>query len=560
MKQAAQAIRAVVAGAAIWAASAQAFPGWMGVYGTTARHTGSNPGQFTILMNEDYFGLEANVGIRVNGGDWAEHAMAYVTNASGNSVWTYTPAEPFPFEAQVEFYFHGYEGASHIYDSANTSNYHSGPLFWSAPADSGLVSAYPGNGYGKVRACALGGDLIAAHSFGVLQMNRKPEGQEWQALEYPLEDTGIQDFALASDGAEFLVAGMTGSNVFVRASADRGDTFSDLVELAGVPANASFAGLGAAAGAAAGEFGVAYGVATNCCGAQVVYFVRSTDGGATWSAPVTAMVSGDGGYFSWLELGHNEDGWFLAGRNVWQGSSHLMYCATSTNGTDWATASLGGNRAWSDPDLSLSAEVAAIAADPYYDDYVRVWRHQGGSWTTQEIARAAEGGRTVRLGNDGRGNWSVFRQVDNTGGGWLWSRFASSDDGWTWAGPRSLPNPAVANASDSFTVEQAVNAGPKQFLLWHADYYVGTYQRMHMAQVSAADGYDERLDDLQWNGSAFTLVVTNVAPGATNHLEGSATLVDPVWTNVLTWRGDVPATNFAGTAGTQGWFRIRIER
>jgi hypothetical protein len=40
------------------------------------------------MMNEDYYGLEANVGIRVNGGAWTEYAMTYQTNASGNSVWT----------------------------------------------------------------------------------------------------------------------------------------------------------------------------------------------------------------------------------------------------------------------------------------------------------------------------------------------------------------------------------------------------------------------------------------------------------------------------------------
>ena len=57
-----------------------------------------------------------------------------------------------------------------------------------------------------------------------------------------------------------------------------------------------------------------------------------------------------------------------------------------------------------------------------------------------------------------------------------------------------------------------------------------------------------------------TVVVTNVAPGATNHLEGSASLVQPAWTNIHTWRGREPGTNYTGTATTQGWFRIRTER
>jgi hypothetical protein len=559
MKRTMKSMLTAVVGAAICAASAQAFPGWMGVYGATARHTGSNPGQFTILMNEDYYGLEANVGIRVNGGDWAEQAMAYQTNLSGNSVWTYAPAEPFPFGAAVEFYFHGFEGASNVYDSANSANYHSGPLFWSAPADTGLVSAYPGNSYGKVRMCALGTDLIAAHSFGVLQMSYRPVGGEWEALAYPLDDTGIVDFGIAGNGGALLVAGMTSSNVFVRTSADGGESFSGLLEVVAPPASGSLSGLGAAAGAA-GEFGIVYGVATNCCGAQQLFFIRSSDGGATWSAPVVALDSGDAGaYFSWLELGHNDDGWFLAARNVWQGSSLIMYCATSADGAAWTMASLGGNRAWSEPDLCLASNRAVLAADPYYDDYVRTWRHQGGSWSTQDVARALESGRTVRLSTDGLGKWFLFRQVDNNAG-WLWGSFQSLDDGYNWTTNRAVPNPQVMNASDSFTVEQALNVGAKQYLMWHADYYIGTYQRMHAALLQKSDGYEERVDNLLWDGSTFTVVVTNVAPGATNHLEGSASIVAPVWTNIYTWRGDVPGTNYVGTAGTQGWFRIRTER
>ena len=560
MKQAAKTFLVAVAGAWICAASAGAFPTWIGAYGLYPRHSGANPGQFTILMNEDYYGLEANVGIRVNGGGWTEYPMSYATNASGNSVWTYAPAEPFPFGAEVEFYFHGYEGANHIYASAGGSNYFSGPLFWSEPADTGLVSAYPGNGYGKARICALGGDLIGGHSYGVLTLARKPVGCEWEALEYPLEDVGIVDFGIAGNGDALVVAFMTGTNVAVRTSADRGETFSAPVQLAAVPANGSFSGLSVSAGAA-GEFGVAYGVATNCCGAQQIFFARSADGGSTWSAPVEATASGDpGAYFSWQELGHNDDGWFLAARNVWGGSSLLMYCAHSTDGAAWTTSNLGGNRAWGDSDLCLSSNVAAIAADPYYDDFIRVFRCQGGSWSTQDVARALEGGRAVRLSHDGHGEWFLFRQVDNNAG-WLWGSFLSRDDGYAWTTNRAMPNPTPMNASsDSFTLEQVLNVGPKQYALWHADYYVGTYQRMHEALLQKSDGYEERLDELTWTGNAFTIAIANAAPGATNHLECSADIVDPVWTNLYTWTGRAPATNWSGTLGTQGYFRVRIDR
>ncbi len=539
--------------------TAEAFPGWIGVYGTRPRHDGANPGQFQVMMNEDYFGLNANMGIRVNGGDWSVQAMTYVTNTDGNSVWSYTPPAPFPFGAEVEFYFEGYEGESHIYDSADSRNYHSGPLFWTVPLDSGLVSSYPGNSYGKVKLCSDGRDVIGAHALTVLQMSRKPVGEAWVPLSYPLEDTGITDFDMAADDGTLVVACMIGTNLVVRTSGDGGATFSALLPVASRPESATFSGIGVATGAS-GEFGIAYGLATNCCGAQQIFFTRSTDRGATWTVPVLAMESGEyGTYYSWQELGHNSEGWHLAVRRVY-GTTLTMYAGNSVDGASWTTTKLGDNRAWGNPGLSLSSNVVAIAADPYADDYVRVWRHASGSgWSTQDVGRVYESGRAVHLSNDGQGNWHLFRQVDNTGGGWLWSSYLSRDNAMTWTTNRALLNPPLANASDSFTLEQVLNTGPKQYLLWHADYYVGLYQRRHEAQVQKSDGYEERIDNLVWDGALFTVVMTNFAPGATNHLEGSDTIVDPVWTNITSWSGGGAATNWTGTARTQGYMRIRTD-
>lgn len=557
-------ILSALLGVATWTAAASAFPTWMGTFGVSPRHDGQNPGRFLIMMNEDYYGLEANVGIRVNGGDWTEYAMAYQTNASGNSVWTFVPAEPFPFGAEIEFYFHGYEGTeNHVYDSADSANYHAGPLFWSEPADTGLLSAYPGNTYGSAKACALGTALIAGHANGVLTLGRKSAGCEWETLDYPL-DGGIVEFSLAGNGDGLLVACVTNSSgaLGARASADRGETFGAPAALATAPAGGTLAGVSAAAGAAAGEFGVAYGVCTNCCGAQQIFFRRTTDGGATWSDPVLALDSGgSGNFFSWLELGRNDDGWFLAARIVWQGSSHLMYCAQSADaGASWTTNNLGASRAWGDPDLALATNAAMLAADPYYDDYSRTWRCQGGAWSTQDVARTLESCRTVKLSHDGHGRWFLFRAMDNNAGT-LWSWFLSPDGGATWTTNRFLANPTPANASnDVFTLLQAVNAGPKQYLLWQANYYVGTYQRQYEVQMAASDGYEERLEGLSWEGDVVALTMTNAAPGATNHLECAADLVAPVWTNLATWTSATPATNWSGTVGKAAYFRIRVER
>ena len=98
-----------------------------GVFGGYVRHTDdSNPGTYTILMNQDYFGLHANVGVQVNGGAWTEYAMSYAGNDSGNSVWTFTPSQAYAPGAVVQYYFKGYEDgtANTIYDSNEIGRAH----------------------------------------------------------------------------------------------------------------------------------------------------------------------------------------------------------------------------------------------------------------------------------------------------------------------------------------------------------------------------------------------------------------------------------------------------
>jgi len=105
--------------------AAMAFPSWMGVYGNYKRHDDrANPGQFSILMNQDYFGLQAEVGIQVNGGNWVMYPMKYSGNVQGNSYWTFTPSFQFPGGQSVKYFFHGYDQwGGHIWDSRNGLNY-----------------------------------------------------------------------------------------------------------------------------------------------------------------------------------------------------------------------------------------------------------------------------------------------------------------------------------------------------------------------------------------------------------------------------------------------------
>ncbi len=110
---------------AISAHAAWAFPSWIGVFGTHKRHDDRmNPGQFSILMNQDYIGLQARVGIQVNGGNWVLYPMQYAGNAQGNSHWTFTPSFEFPAGATVRYFFHGSDSwGGNIWDSRNGLNY-----------------------------------------------------------------------------------------------------------------------------------------------------------------------------------------------------------------------------------------------------------------------------------------------------------------------------------------------------------------------------------------------------------------------------------------------------
>ncbi|HMO05333.1 MAG TPA: carbohydrate-binding protein [Kiritimatiellia bacterium] len=105
--------------------AAMAFPTWMGTYGIYKKHDDrANPGLFSIMMNQDYVGLQAEVGIQVNGGNWVMYPMKYVANIDGNSLWTFMPSFQFPGGATVKYFFHGFDRwGGHIWDSRNGLNY-----------------------------------------------------------------------------------------------------------------------------------------------------------------------------------------------------------------------------------------------------------------------------------------------------------------------------------------------------------------------------------------------------------------------------------------------------
>ena len=108
----------------LFALQASAFPTWMGTYGGYNVHDGANPGTFTILMNQDYTGLHAEVGYQVDGGNWTTIPMIYTGQSGPDSIWQVAPTATFPAGATVHYYFHGWDDwGGEIYDSNNGANY-----------------------------------------------------------------------------------------------------------------------------------------------------------------------------------------------------------------------------------------------------------------------------------------------------------------------------------------------------------------------------------------------------------------------------------------------------
>ncbi len=187
----------VVLVALAMAPAASAFPSWIGVYGSYERHDGANPGTFTVLMNQDYYGLHAEVGVRVGSGSWTTHAMTYVGNDSGNSVWAYTPPSAYTPGETISYYFHGWDDwGGHIYDNNGGSDY----SFVAAL----VPSANPGMGsipYG-------GGATFRAWAPNAAAVSVAGDFNAWSDTANPLASEGASgtwsvDVAGASAGDEY---------------------------------------------------------------------------------------------------------------------------------------------------------------------------------------------------------------------------------------------------------------------------------------------------------------------------------------------------------------------
>lgn len=116
-------IPAIVALLLASVAAVSAAPTWTGVYGDVQRQAGGNPGTFSVLTNDDYWGLHASVGVQINGGSFAEYLMTYSGRKDNNSLWTFSPSA-FPAGANVKYYFHVWDNwGAGSWDNNGGSNY-----------------------------------------------------------------------------------------------------------------------------------------------------------------------------------------------------------------------------------------------------------------------------------------------------------------------------------------------------------------------------------------------------------------------------------------------------
>jgi 1,4-alpha-glucan branching enzyme len=187
---------------------ASAFPSWMGVYGSYERHDGANPGTFTVLMNQDYWGLHAEVGIRVGSGTWSTHAMTYAGNTSGNSVWTYTPGSAHAPGETVTFYFHGWDNwGGHIYDNNGGSDY----TFTAALVPSAVpgMGAIPHAGGVAFRVWAPNATSVAvAGDFNAWSATATPMASEGSGGTWSVDVAGAGD----GDGYKYVIDGTLWKN------------------------------------------------------------------------------------------------------------------------------------------------------------------------------------------------------------------------------------------------------------------------------------------------------------------------------------------------------------
>lgn len=448
----------------VWVGSATAIPSWMGVYGSIFRLSGDNPGTFTILMNQDYFGLQAEVGIQVNGGAWTTYPMTYAGRVDGNSKWTFSPSSAFPAGATVVYYFHGYDKwGGHIWDSDGGRNYRftvessSGLSFGAAVNIGNFVEPSE-----SLRDASISGQRILALSGQ--RLNRGTVGVNtttwsgWNTVPANMQSVAIS-------GSRVVLAGNSGAHVLVHVSTNGGVSFGPATAL---PVNGSSV-FSLDVGARGSEFVIVCAAPPSgdyVFNAHTLWSLRSTDGGQTWS-PARPVDSADMGWMDDIDVEANGDAWYVKYRYVQQAYSTIIRAARSTDGQNWQVSSLFGDKAGSMSSLLVTPAGAFVAMDPYYHHATRLARFitSAGLWEQLSLAHPEgySSGRSVELAAGPQGTLYFFRNSGSTIPAWSISK--SIDQGWSWQANGSVTPPPSTNY---VALSRVLSAGGNVHLAWSA--------------------------------------------------------------------------------------------
>lgn len=389
----------MVIGGAMMCGSVGAFPTWMGVYGSFERHSGGNPGVFTILMNQDYYGLHAEVGVQVDSGAWTTYAMTYVQNVDGNSVWNYTPAAAYPAGATVAYYFHGWDdyAGGDIYDSNAGLNYTfvaespnvCGATFTNLTT---LQTDYSG-AYRAEDMVYKGSWLHVVSAVNNAVFVKRFDAQTlspslgWTLIEDPAAAT-IYEVGIAANASVIIVTYPLDDTLFIRRSTNDGESAYDngspfypqiVIEEGSLVREVAIAHKGTAEFVIACSTGSGFGI-------EKVWTVRSTDNGETWAAPLLVDQAPEYANFnSGLWLGMNDAGYYLVYPYRPTGYDGYLRVNVSADAQSWSATDLMSDRAMANLGLLVTPTTAFAYYEPYYNNVTRIWRTAPTGWELVEV-------------------------------------------------------------------------------------------------------------------------------------------------------------------------------
>ncbi len=502
------------------AAAALAFPSWMGVYGSFERHAAGNPGSYTVLMNQDYWGLNAEVGVQVihaslgtNSGKWQVSAMAYAGNKDGNSIWKFAPAAAYPAGATVNFYFHGKDASGgNVWDSNGGKNY-------SFVAESIVV--FKGD---------WGSELNVPHASG--------------AYAFDAAAAAGTLFAVWQEGGIWADGGYVPPAVkFSRKAAGHSWELPRTVASGSYPVVAA---------SAAGVF-VLY---TSAEWPQTASLVRSADQGATWGAAVTdsfqtryARLRADAQnvYVAYDEFAAPE-------------TSKIYFRRKAVAATAWEAArpvfeksSYKATVFVNDFDVRGSRIALSTCLQGWYGGYSTAYFHEsadgGLTWAAkphdlQNAQAALDGAGTSYVIGSWNSSTNGGLYVSRKAAGGAWEAPTRFQDGYPIAFGLQVVGSSLVAVSGAYGDVPASRTSADGGRTWSAPVLAGILGNSPSGDV--ADGADVHLlysggatlstgghglgDPLKWAGNVYSW------PS-----DGALTSADPLWINAETWP--------AGTAG-----------